>query len=61
VTRLQTITSFVILTAWAVALSVGLIESDYAGLTLVTPVMLVYAGYMFGESILRRKAADDDR
>jgi hypothetical protein len=59
--KLQTITSTVILAAWAVSLSVGLVTSDFAGLTLVTPVMLIYAGYMFGESFLRRRYGENDR
>jgi hypothetical protein len=58
--KLQTITSAVILAAWAGSLGVGLATSDFDGLTLVTPVMLIYAGYMFGESFLRKRYGNGD-
>jgi hypothetical protein len=54
-TLLQSLTGIAILISWLVALAVGLFNHDYEGLQLVTPVMLVYAGYIFGESFFQRR------
>lgn len=53
--RLRTATGAVIVTAWAIALTKGLVTRDYEGLDLTTPVMLIFAGYVFGESLIRRR------
>lgn len=47
-------TGIAVILAWFLALVVGLIERDFVGLELVTPVMLIYAGYLFGDDYFRR-------
>jgi hypothetical protein len=32
----------------------GMLTGDYKGLDLTTPVMLVLAGYLFGDALFRR-------
>jgi hypothetical protein len=54
-TLLQAITGLLIVIAWLGALVVGLNTHDYEGLQLVTPVMLVYAGYVFGDAFFQKK------
>ena len=49
-----TIAGIAVVLAWFLALVVGLVEHDYVGLELVTPVMLIYAGYLFGDDYFRR-------
>lgn len=51
----QTLAGIIVLAAWFLALAVGLINHDYQGLQLVTPVMIIYAGYVFGESYFARR------
>jgi hypothetical protein len=53
-TNHRTVTGIAVILAWFLALVVGLIERDYVGLELVTPVMLIYAGYLFGDDYFRR-------
>lgn len=54
-TLLQAIVGLTIVTAWIVALFVGLYNHDYEGLQLVTPIMLLYAGYMFGDALFQKR------
>ena len=44
-----------VILAWLAALAVGLNTHDYEGLQLVTPVMLVYAGYLFGDAYFKKR------
>ena len=57
--RLHLVSGAVILMAWAGSLIDGMASGDYQALTLVTPVMLIYAGYLFGDTLLRRRYADE--
>jgi hypothetical protein len=45
---------------WTIVVIVGLITHDYAALTYVTPLMLAVAGYLFGDSLLKRRIAEDE-
>lgn len=55
-TLLQSFTGMVILACWVAAFISGVFSHDWQGLTIITPVMLIFAGYMFGESFFQRKA-----
>ena len=47
-----------ILTAWVASLANGIFTGDYTGMNLTTPVMLIFAGYLFGDTLLRRREAN---
>jgi ATP/ADP translocase len=51
----QLLTGTVIMVAWLTALFDGMYQHEYNGLELVTPVMLIYAGYLFGDVYFTRK------
>ena len=53
-TNHRTIAGIAVVLAWFLALITGLNTHDYVGLELVTPVMLIYAGYLFGDDYFRR-------
>ena len=44
--------SIAVLVGWLSALGYSLITAQYTPLTIVTPVMLLLAGYVFGVSIV---------
>ena len=54
-TSMQVVIGLLISLAWLLSLVAGLYNHDYEGLQLVTPVMLIYAGYVFGESFFQRR------
>jgi ATP/ADP translocase len=45
---LTTIVAIVVTVVWSIATLVALARKDYTGLSIVTPVMLVVAGFLFG-------------
>ena len=45
----------VVLVGWLLSLVAGLINHDYAPLTITTPVMVMLAGYAFGVQIVKGK------
>lgn len=49
----------VIVTGWFLSIVKGLVTGEYRGLDLTTPVMLVFAGYMFGDALIKRRLSDD--
>ena len=51
--------SVLIMLSWAAALGYALLRGQYTPLTIVTPVMLLLAGYVFGTSIVKRSANGD--
>lgn len=53
--RLHTFSGFVIVTVWATAFGDWVVSNNSSGLDDVTPIMFVFAGYMFGDSLLRRR------
>jgi len=50
----------VILSAWVASLANGIFTGDYTGMNLTTPVMLIFAGYLFGDTLLRRRGLNGD-
>lgn len=50
----RALAGIIVVLAWFSALIVGLNTHDYEGLQLVTPIMLIYAGYLFGDAYFRR-------
>ena len=52
---LQFSTGIIILLAWLASLLTGLMTHDYEGLQLVTPIMIMYAGYIFGVELVKKK------
>ena len=49
-----------ILAAWVFSLVSGTVTGDYTAMDLTTPVMLIFAGYLFGDTLLRRRYPGDD-
>lgn len=49
-----------ILAGWFLSIVKGLVAGDYRGLDLTTPVMLVFAGYMFGEVLIKGGSVTTD-
>lgn len=43
----------VVTLVWAASAVVGLFTSDYQGLEVVSPVMVIFCGYVFGINIVR--------
>lgn len=52
---LQTSTGIIIMLAWIASLMTGLLTHDYEGLQLVTPIMVIYAGYIFGTEFIKKR------
>jgi hypothetical protein len=48
-----------VLLGWVAALTYAMIEGEYTPLTVVTPLMLLLAGYAFGTSIVRGVSKGD--
>jgi uncharacterized membrane protein YedE/YeeE len=46
--RFAYIFSGVVMVAWMVVLGAGLLTKDYTALTILTPVLLMVAGFLFG-------------
>jgi hypothetical protein len=46
--RLVYIIALVVAGVWAIVSLVSLLLKDYTGLTIVTPVMVIVAGFLFG-------------
>ena len=46
--RLIYIIALTVAAVWAVVSLVSLLIEDYTGLTIVTPVMVIVAGFLFG-------------
>lgn len=38
---------------WAISAVVGLVTKDFQGLEIVSPVMVIFCGYLFGINIVR--------
>lgn len=45
---LTTILAIVVALVWAITALFSIVIKDYTGLTIVTPVMLLVAGFLFG-------------
>ena len=54
------LTGAIITIAWVATLTAGIITHDYQGLTLVTPVMLIYAGFVFGSNVIKKRLPERD-
>ena len=52
--RLVTPVAMTVLLAWLVSLGYAVVAGDPVPLTVITPVMLLLAGYAFGVSITKR-------
>ena len=52
--------SLLILIGWCAALADAMLANQFTPLTVVTPVMLVFAGFMFGSSIVKRAMKGDE-
>jgi hypothetical protein len=51
--------SLLVLLGWISSLVFAFLTDEYTPLTVVTPIMLVLAGFIFGSSIVRRALRDD--
>lgn len=56
-TALQVVTGLIITVAWGAALISGILTHDYQGLTLTTPIMGIYVGYIFGADVVKKVKA----
>lgn len=50
----RTAVGVAVTTAWLLSLVSGTITHDYNGLELVTPIMLVYVSFLYGDSAIKR-------
>jgi len=57
--RLQIAAASLIFFAWVITLGDGMITHDYQAVDVATPVVLVAAGFVFGDSILRKRYAKE--
>lgn len=53
--RLRVWTGTAILLAWLVSLGDGIVTADYHAFDVSTPVMVIYAGFLFGDTMLRKR------
>lgn len=53
--RLRIWTGTAILAAWLISLGDGIITEDYHAFDVSTPVMVIYAGFLFGDTIMRKR------
>ena len=51
----------IITVAWVVSLVVGLVTHDHESTTLVTPIMIIYVSYLYGDAIIKRRFPADGR
>ena len=58
--RLKIISGSAILCVWCLSIGKGVAVGDWGGAPYTTSVMLIFAGYLFGDGLLRRRYADDD-
>lgn len=56
--RLNLFTGVVIVFCWGASVFDGFLTSDYHALDVTTPVMIVFAGYLFGDAVIRKKFGD---
>ena len=52
--------SILILVAWSVSLVDAVLYNQFTPLTLTMPLMLIFGGFMFGSSIVRRALRNDE-
>lgn len=45
----------IITLAWVISLTVGFFTHDYEGTQLVTPIMIIYVSYLYGDAIIKRR------
>lgn len=58
---LRTFIALVVTCAWAFALGASVYTGQYKGIEVVTPVMMIVAGFLFGYQIqVRRTAAKEE-
>ena len=52
--------SILILVAWSVSLVDAVLYNQFTPLTLTMPLMLIFGGFLFGSSIVRRALRSDE-
>ena len=52
---MRVVTGGVILLAWLASGADGAVTHDYHVFDLATPVMTIYAGFLFGQTVIRRR------
>ncbi len=53
--RVRFWTGLAILGAWLASLGDGFVTAEFHAFDVATPVMLIYAGFLFGDNVLRRR------
>lgn len=56
--KLVTISAFIVLGMWVASSIAGVVTGDYQELQLITPVMLILAGYLFARDFIPGKKRD---
>lgn len=51
--------AIIVMLGWVGSLALAFLRGEYTPLTVVTPVMLLLAGYVFGTSIIRTTIGKD--
>jgi len=51
--------SIIIMLGWCVSLVDAVLYNQFTPLTVVMPLMLIFAGFLFGSSIVRRAIKDE--
>lgn len=59
VNRLHIIAAFVVLACWTGAYIYSLVSHDYGLLDRITPIMVILAGYLFGDQLLRKRSGEE--
>jgi len=57
--KLRSIAGIGIVAGWLLSAINSFLRNNYESLQLTTPVMVVFAGFLFGDTILRRRYSDD--
>lgn len=58
--RLGLIVGLIVAGVWATTAIAGIFTGDFQGLEVVSPVMLLLAGWLFGIEIVRRKVSTEE-
>jgi len=60
VRRFQLFIGGLIALGWTASLADGMVTHDYQALDLTMPLMMILAGYTFGETLIRRRYAREE-
>jgi hypothetical protein len=56
---MKALAAITVVAAWVASLGVGIAEHDWTALTITMPAAMLFLGYTFGVSIIRRQNTDE--